>query len=256
ILDDKGRVLVKMAGRPGGTQDWQDVARDASAAMLAEAQALGLSEKASQHARGTYPVLHAGFSHGVGPTTPYNIYYAKDCPKGAAIRRLVRHPAFLRLSAFASSAFSVAAPRLFEHYEEVVSRAQGAQPGLEKPFKNSVFPTATFNFGPQAVTYCHKDHLNVPYGWCAVTALGNYDPTKGGHLYLWELKLVIEFPPGSTILLPSAILTHGNTPIASGEVRQAFTQYCAGSLARWCMYGFRTAALVQRSAPEVKKYLD
>lgn len=38
---------------------------------------------------------------------------------------------------------------------------------------------------------------------CAITTLSDYDPKAGGHLVLWDLKLVIEFPPGSTILILS-----------------------------------------------------
>ena len=72
-----------------------------------------------------------------------------------------------------------------------------------------------------------------------VTALGDFDPTVGGHLVLWDLKLGIEFPPGSTILLPSAIFRHSNLPIGKGQVRYSLTQYSAGGLFRWAACGFR-----------------
>ncbi|KAI0055468.1 hypothetical protein BV25DRAFT_1873088 [Artomyces pyxidatus] len=124
-----------------------------------------------------------------------------------------------------------------------------------KPFSNNVFPTATFNLGPQAVTLPHRDAANVPYGWCAITALGNYDPKKGGHIYLWDLQMVIEFPPGSTILIPSAVVTHGNTPVQAGEKRQSFTQYCAGSLMHWHAFGFRTMATLLTEDPDLKNTL-
>ena len=75
---------------------------------------------------------------------------------------------------------------------------------------------------------------------CAITAGGRFDHTKGGHLYLVDLKLVIEFPAGSTILLPSAVLRHGNTAIDPEENRLSFTQYAAGGLFRWVEYGFQT----------------
>jgi hypothetical protein len=84
--------------------------------------------------------------------------------------------------------------------------------------------------------------VNLPFGWCAITALGNFDPTLGGHLVLWDLKLVIEFPPGSTILIPSATLRHSNVAIRQGETRYSFTQYTAGGLFRWVDNGFQCAA--------------
>ncbi|KAL0567979.1 hypothetical protein V5O48_014013 [Marasmius crinis-equi] len=60
----------------------------------------------------------------------------------------------------------------------------------------------------------HRDSKNLAFGWCAITVLGNYNWTKGGHLVLWDLKMVIEFPPGSTIYIPSALVCHFNTSIA------------------------------------------
>jgi hypothetical protein len=72
-----------------------------------------------------------------------------------------------------------------------------------------------------------------------VTALGAFDPKRGGHLILWDCHLVIEFPPGSTILLPSAILAHSNVAVSSHETRYSFTQYTAGGLFRWVEQGFQ-----------------
>ena len=55
---------------------------------------------------------------------------------------------------------------------------------------------------------------------------------------LWDLQLVIEFPPGSTILFPSAILRHSNVAIQKGEERYSFTQYTASGLFQWVDHGF------------------
>ncbi len=106
---------------------------------------------------------------------------------------------------------------------------------------NSIFSCATFNFGPRTLCFRHTNSGNLPFGWCAITALGWFDPKCGGHLVLWDLKLIIDFPPGSTILIPSAILRHSNTAIAPGERRYSFTQYMSGGLFRWVEYGFQMA---------------
>jgi hypothetical protein len=103
----------------------------------------------------------------------------------------------------------------------------------------TVFACSTFNFGPRTISFPHTDPGNLPYGWCAVTALGSFNPKQGGHLVLWDLKLVIEFPPGSTILLPSAVIRHSNVAIQHGEERYSFTQYTAGGLFRWVDHGFQ-----------------
>lgn len=135
---------------------------------------------------------------------------------------------------------SLFAPKLYKHYAETMNSLVLRHPHLQRGrnFKTSVFPAATFNLGPQTVTLEHLDSSNLSYGWCPITALGNYDPRTGGHLVLADLKLVIEFPPGSTALIPSSILRHGNTPIQSHETRMSFTQYASGGLFRWVQSGF------------------
>ena len=78
----------------------------------------------------------------------------------------------------------------------------------------------------------------LPSHECSITPIGTFDPKLGGHLVLKELKLIIEFPPSSTILIPSALLTHSNIPIREHETRFSIVQYAAGGLFRWVENGF------------------
>lgn len=126
-------------------------------------------------------------------------------------------------------AYATKLDALFAHYPE-----------LSYLWSNSVFPAASFNFGPNALSFEHRDHGNRVAGWCSIYCDGAFDSTHGGHLILRELGIVIEFPPGSTILIPSACITHGNTAIGRDESRWSFTQYAAGGLFRFVEYGFRT----------------
>ena len=119
--------------------------------------------------------------------------------------------------------------------------------GESRNFAGSVFACASMNFGPSVRSFKHRDPSNLAFGWCAITALGNFDPTKGGHLILWDLRLAIEFPPGSTILIPSATLTHSNIAIQCHEARQSFTQYSAGGVFRWVDNGCKTEAELKAS---------
>ncbi|KAK7012687.1 hypothetical protein R3P38DRAFT_3323987 [Favolaschia claudopus] len=98
---------------------------------------------------------------------------------------------------------------------------------------SSVFFCTAFNFGTNIWTFKHRDVLNLAFGWCAVQALGRFDHTKGGHLVLWDLKLVVEFPHGALILLPSATVAHSNVPVQEGEERLSFTQFSAGGIFRF-----------------------
>ncbi|KDQ49816.1 hypothetical protein JAAARDRAFT_110889, partial [Jaapia argillacea MUCL 33604] len=95
------------------------------------------------------------------------------------------------------------------------------------------------NLGPHSVTKEHVDMGNYAAGACPITALGSYDPTKGSHMVLWDLKLIIKFPPGSTIILPSSTLRHGNTTIQPHERQYSFTQYVSGVIFHWFDYGFQ-----------------
>jgi hypothetical protein len=125
------------------------------------------------------------------------------------------------------------APKLHGRYSKTLQAILENDPKLTPNFNHSVFACATLNLGPKTVCFRHKDHGNLPYGWCGVTTCGDFDYTKGGHLILWELGLVLEFPPGCTILLPSACISHSNVAIGSSETRYSFTQYTAGAIFRW-----------------------
>ncbi|KAJ7651889.1 hypothetical protein B0H17DRAFT_1215103 [Mycena rosella] len=83
--------------------------------------------------------------------------------------------------------------------------------------------------------------------------LGYLDPDLSGHLILWDLKLVIRFPPGPTILIPSAIVRHSNVPVGPTESRFSFTQYTAGGLFRWIRNGFRSNEEFAMSATVAEK---
>ena len=136
-------------------------------------------------------------------------------------------------------AFNLFAPQLHAHYQSNLQNLLKSDATLKRPFDNSVFAAATFNLGGHVATKVHLDHLNLATGWCGIVALGDYDPKTGGHLVLWDLEVVIEFPPGAVILIPSAILRHSNVAVAPTETRSSFTQYTAGGLFRWEDCGFQ-----------------
>jgi hypothetical protein len=136
--------------------------------------------------------------------------------------------------------FKLWSPDVYKSVRDVVNKLCQHDPGIVKLWDANAYPCATLNFGPQVRCKPHKDSGNTPKTLCAIQAFGRYDPTKGGHLYIRELRIFIRFPAGSTILIPSALLTHGNTPVAPSEVRLSFTQFVPGGLFRYVDNGFRT----------------
>jgi hypothetical protein len=128
---------------------------------------------------------------------------------------------------------------MYKYYHDTHGRLYSWNSELERLFADSVWTAMSFNFGPTTWCYRHTDWGNLAYGVCVITSAGNFDSARGGHLILWECGLVIEFPPGASIIIPSAVISHSNVPIQPHETRYSFTQYAAGGLFRWVEHGFR-----------------
>ena len=94
-------------------------------------------------------------------------------------------------------------PRAYWNALDVLGKLQQNDWSLRRNFINSIYPACTFNLGPRTVCFPHNDSSNYPGIPCAITALGNFDPDKGGNLVIWDLMIRIRFPPGATILIPS-----------------------------------------------------
>ncbi|KAL1750519.1 hypothetical protein FB107DRAFT_294543 [Schizophyllum commune] len=192
---------------------------------------------ASDHRRGQFGAQANGPSHGGGQTEPGNLVH--NATFDAVLAYLIALPAMVRIAHFASDAFANWAPRLFAYYNDTMKKLFDSDHSLRRNFPRSVWACITINFGPRTVTFKHRDFGNLSFGWCAITALGDFNPDRGGDLVLWECKLIIRFPPGSTVLIPSAIINHSNTAIAEGETRYSVTQYTSGALFRWVEHGFQ-----------------
>ncbi|KAJ7766400.1 hypothetical protein DFH07DRAFT_867033 [Mycena maculata] len=120
---------------------------------------------------------------------------------------------------------------------------------LHRPFVGSIFSCAAFNFSTNVWTFRHRDVLNLAFGWCAVQALGEFDATEGGHIVLWDLKLVVEFPHGALVLIPSATIAHSNIPVQAGDERLSFTQFTPGGIFRYVDNGCQTVEELAEKDP-------
>ncbi|KAJ7029056.1 hypothetical protein C8F04DRAFT_963287, partial [Mycena alexandri] len=238
IVDAAGRVFALSGGHADDPEWMSEVHDPAVEAMEAARVQCKVSETRRHHRRGYFPPLTAGDSYGGGQTQPGAL--VNGVINTAVLISLISNSAFIRLAGFATGLFANWSPRLFEYYATRMRRFYRRYTHLHRPFLNSVWSACTFNLGPQTCCLGHRDFRNLAFGWCAITALGDYDYTKGGHLILWDCKLVIEFPPGTTLFIPSAAVFHSNIPIAAGERRFSFTQYTAGGLFRWIEHGFRS----------------
>ncbi|KAH9846214.1 hypothetical protein C2E23DRAFT_871810 [Lenzites betulinus] len=114
-----------------------------------------------------------------------------------------------RIANFASAAMQAYAPRLYAHYSRTLDALVASSPSMKPNFQNNVFGAAYFNLGPRVVTLRHKDFQNLAWGWCSVTAMGDFNPSLGPYC-----------PPG--------------------ETRFSLTQFSAGGLFRWVECDFRS----------------
>ncbi|KAH9920760.1 uncharacterized protein B0H18DRAFT_956896 [Fomitopsis serialis] len=197
ITDQEGRIVIALAGRPVGDPTWSDAIEGLTEAAKKVAVDTGLYKRTWSHRRGTYPTVAMGVSYGGGQRSPQPL----ALPPG--IRRAMEHFAgnnhVNRVVNFVQSCFTFYAPKMCKYYTEILQ---------------ALFSQPT---------------------WWMVCCCGfwAFDHTKGGHLILWPLKKAIQFPSGSAILLPSALVEHGNVPVQEDETRFSFTQYAAGGLFRW-----------------------
>ncbi|KAJ7025957.1 hypothetical protein C8F04DRAFT_967087 [Mycena alexandri] len=268
VIDRDGHVLLVLGGFPPNAVDWQkDVAEPAARAMEAAAEEIYHGPKWRKKARakakanasdpprrGNHAAESVGGSMGGGQLYPMMLHHS--AANLAVFAGLFGLKCFERLAGWTNILFMAFAPDLHQYYGNTINDLfkwdanQQRARHLKRNFRAalSVFTTATFNFGPITVTFPHIDFGNLAWGWCVITALGWFNPDLGGHLILWDLKLIIRFPPGSSILIPSAILRHSNVKIQPGERRYSFTQFTLAGIFRWVYNGFRTDRDINTSA--------
>lgn len=158
--------------------------------------------------------------------------YLKTAPNQRAVKTLLENANIENCTRFAASSFRLHNKPAYELYKETLDYTCEKK-SLKPNFPKTAWAATTFNVGSNVVTKPLLDCANLAFGWCAVTAFGDFDPDTGGHMILWDLKVYIRFPPGSTIMIPSALVIHSNLPIKCGEKRSSITHYTAGSLFRW-----------------------
>ncbi|KAI0040592.1 hypothetical protein FA95DRAFT_1471981, partial [Auriscalpium vulgare] len=255
ILDVEERIIAVLLGRPednedGPLNDSWNAAMARNAALFETTREFGekhraFPDKLVHHRRGNFTAVSFGISYGGGQLV--------GVPRAAVVDRLRSSKDVGRMAGHQSRGLASFFPQPYQHMREGMRELCEADPTLELPFRTSAYPTATANLGPDTVCLDHNDCTNFPSLACAITALGSFDADKGGQLYFWDLGLRVRFPAGSTILLSSAGLRHGNLPIQPGEKRYSFTQYCPGALLRWVRHGMRPAGSL---SPEERERLD
>ncbi|KAL1674014.1 hypothetical protein EV122DRAFT_282434 [Schizophyllum commune] len=253
ILDKKRRVIAVLAGTPD-QKDWRAQHLSLADAIEAARPHLKFTTVQKKHRRGVFPAIAVGHSYGGGQTRPMPV--SQEPSNTPILIALLTHIAFIRLAGFATGIIANWAPVLFAYYARYCELLSNHLPDIHFNFPTTVWAAVTINFGPRTISLRHRDYANLAWGWCPITALGRFNPDAGGHLILWDLGLVIRFPPGSTIAIPSGLLTHSNTAVGARETRYSVTQYTAGAIFRWVDQGYQTKeeAMGKMTAAERKDF--
>lgn len=122
--------------------------------------------------------------------------------------------------------FETWAPKLFQYYDSCM-KAVTEHLGASAATVSNYLPLAsvTVNFGPQAICRTHRDLNNLGWGWCFILLLGKWDPRRGGHIVLHDMKLILEVCAGDVVAIPSASIAHATIPVGKSETRYAVTWY-------------------------------
>lgn len=246
LIDEDREVCSVLGGFPGLPEVWKGVRAEANDAVAEAGKSLRFSKHGDR--RGPFRTIAVGVSYGGGQKRPGKLRHSRHNER--VLARLMANPAIKRIAGFASSVFAFFAPKMYRDYATKLDALFEHYPELDYNWNNSVFPAASFNFGPNSASYEHNDHGNRAAGWCSIYCDGSFDPRYGGHLILRQFGIVVEFPPGSTVLIPSACITHGNIPVREGETRWSFAQYASGGLFRYVEYGLRSWANLSKSEKE------
>ncbi|KAJ7633976.1 hypothetical protein B0H17DRAFT_961598, partial [Mycena rosella] len=252
IVDQDGRIVCVFVGKPDDPE-WDTKVFPGAFRAMERASRKGLKSGALTeldrlHRRGNFLALTAGVSFGGGQKVSPSIDAFQSVSNQASGHLAHDH----------SGAFTYWAPKVYREYADVLRQLFEKYPGFEHNFRNSIFPAATFNCSPDTVAAEHTDYGNNPAGWCAITSRGHFNHKRGAHLHMRQFKLLVEFPSGTSALVLSGAVNHGNTPIAADETRFSMTQYAVGGLFRWVRYSFMTAKalLAQKGGKELRDASD
>ncbi|KAJ7625128.1 hypothetical protein DFH06DRAFT_1325210 [Mycena polygramma] len=236
LVDRRGRIIGVLVDSPYQKADWNRVVADATLAIDAAKTHVNFGDLPLH---GNTPnSLRAGMEYyGWGPSSAQvqNVRH-QDGDNRVELAFLRHHKAFADISAWQNVVHDKFAPRLRQYVQETKDALLTNDAAL-LDCTGGAFPAAEFFLGSDE-SPPRMDDLDMPWGWRALTSLGEYNARWGGELVLWEEKKVVRFPPGATFLFPAAFMRYSFTQLRAGETQYAFSQYAQAGLFRYVENGF------------------
>ncbi|KAK7022082.1 hypothetical protein R3P38DRAFT_2532923, partial [Favolaschia claudopus] len=132
-------------------------------------------------------------------------------------------------------------PTAFEALEDQKAQLLSYDPDAVYPCETSVFSAITLELGgPHRILSPFGPHGHFdPSTWCIITSLGIYDFRLGGHIILWDIGWVLQFPPGASILLPPGLVRYSFVKVRPHESRYLLIQFAGSGIRRFFENGER-----------------
>ncbi|KAJ7353096.1 hypothetical protein DFH08DRAFT_626518, partial [Mycena albidolilacea] len=245
VLDHAGHIIGTLISPPMPGEEWASVVSAATDAICAAREKMMFPATTFHHCRAPadgegFPTMAKGFLYGSGRQYIGNIKPSSQ-QNARALDELIADPSITRFATLVSMAiFQALCFPIFKDYHKTKQVLLQKNCNLHRTWARSPFTAVTVNLGPVSVSPPHTDLNNKADGMCLIGVLGDFDPDQGSHLVCWEYNLIIRFPPGCSTLIPSAVVTHSNTPIQPGEERFSLIQYSARTLFCWVDNSFKS----------------
>ncbi|KAE9390550.1 hypothetical protein BT96DRAFT_833308 [Gymnopus androsaceus JB14] len=188
-------------------------------------------EALKRQCRGSYVSLPAGYGFGGGRHMPGS--YTNTPHNAQVIQQVLNNPDIWSIARMVNRGLLAYFPKLHAlavNLDHQIVNVDNSQ--IERTFHGCCYPALHFNLH-NAWTLIHEDFWNLVFFMCAVASFGPFDHTCGGHIIAWSLGLVLEFPSGMAMYLPSACMPHSNTPVASHKWRLSMAFFVPAGLVRW-----------------------
>ncbi|KAJ7742090.1 hypothetical protein B0H14DRAFT_3515169 [Mycena olivaceomarginata] len=223
ILDRKGHIIGVLITPPLPSEDWESVLKVATVAMRETRDKMSFPASTYYHCRAYaegegFPTAVLGFSFSGGREQVGNIKVSSA--KNATAMEVLNNRSVVCIATYPITHFQTLCYLIFANYHTNKQTLLKEHLHLRWMFSCSPFATVTANLGLASVSPPHTDF--------------------GGHLVCWDYDLIVHFPPGCSILIPSTVVTHSNTPIQDGEQHFSLIQYSAGGHFRWVKSGFQS----------------
>ncbi|KAF9028261.1 hypothetical protein BDZ89DRAFT_1133723 [Hymenopellis radicata] len=196
ILDASNRIIALLGGQPREQPGKQTGMSFRAALKMAKNTIIRIMDRLPfhSHRRGPCKERTMGASYGGGQTQPSILRQAPN--EAPFLEEMLSCEGICRIAKWADFLFKTYQPQIHERCMQSLRKLAEVLPDVAHPFPGG-FPDTFW-----------ADQGNLAWAWCAVTALGKFNPDKGGHLIFWDLGLVIRFPPARPSFSQRISLVH------------------------------------------------